>query len=291
MEIVNSGAIMTDGLALARDWMGLLNRGLRLTPVGSSDSHDVTRYIVGQGRTYVRGDDRHPDRIDVARAIDAFAAGRVAVSYGLLAEIDVSGRGPGDLAPGGDLAVRIRVKGPGWTRAERVSLYVNGSPVRDEAVPTGTKTGLKWEATWRLPAPGHDVHLVAVATGPGIREPFWPTAKPYQPGSPDFTPYVLGMSGAVLIDGDGSGTFESAQIYARRELTAAAGNHARLVERLARYDTAVAIQAASLLRAQDAVGFEPAIRAVIRQAAPHVARGMQAYLDAWTASRRGSLQR
>ena len=106
------------------------------------------------------------------------------VSYGLLTEIDVAGRGPGELVrPRGELAVRIRVQGPGWTRAEQVALYVNGTPVREEAIPGGTDAGLKWEATWRLAAPAHDVHVVAVATGPGVTAPYWPTAKPYQPTS------------------------------------------------------------------------------------------------------------
>lgn len=211
MEILNSGAVMSDALALTRAWMGLLNRGLRLTPVGSSDSHDVTRYIVGQGRTYVRCDDRDAGAIDAARAIDSLRRGQVMVSYGLLTEIEVEGRGPGELvASRGDVAVRIRVKGPGWTRADDVALYVNGTRVRHETVPNGDKAGVKWEGTWRLPAPGHDVHLVAVATGPGITAAYWPTAKPYQPTSPEFTPYVLGVSGAVFADADGNGTFESA---------------------------------------------------------------------------------
>ena len=51
MEIVNSGATQNDPLELVRDWFGLLNRGMQVTPVGSSDSHDVARYIVGQGRS------------------------------------------------------------------------------------------------------------------------------------------------------------------------------------------------------------------------------------------------
>ena len=95
MEVVNSGAVMTDALALPRDWMGMLNRGLALTPVGSSDSHDVSRYIVGQGRTYVRCDDRDPGSIDVTQAVESIRRGRTMVSYGLLAEIDVDGKGPG----------------------------------------------------------------------------------------------------------------------------------------------------------------------------------------------------
>ena len=45
---------------LVNDWMALLNRGYRVTPVGSSDSHDVGRHFVGQGRTYIRCDDSDP---------------------------------------------------------------------------------------------------------------------------------------------------------------------------------------------------------------------------------------
>lgn len=285
MEIVNSGAVLSDGLALPADWMGLLNRGLRLTPVGSSDSHDVSRYIVGQGRTYVRCDDRRPDRIDVTAAIDGVRAGRVMVSYGLLAEIDVAGRGPGELvaATGSDLVVRVRVKGPGWTRADRVALYANGVRVREQAI-AGTAAGLKWEGTWRVPAPPHDVHLVAVAIGPGITAPFWPTAKPYQPTSPDFTPYVLGVSGAVFVDVDRSGGFDSALAYAQR-LVSGAPPDRELADRLARHDAAVATQVASLLRAADPATFEARVRALADHVPAPAAAGLRAYLEGWAAGR------
>jgi hypothetical protein len=284
MEIVNSGAVMTDALLLPRDWMGLLNRGVMLTPVGSSDSHDVSRYIVGQGRTYVRCDDRDPGRIDVARATTAVRRGQVMVSYGLLTEIDVEKQGPGELVrTDSDLRVRIRVSGPGWTRAQRVALHVNGAKVREEQIRGGTKAGVKWEATWRLPKPSHDVHLVAIATGPGIAAPYWPTAKPYQPTSVEFTPYVLGLSGAVFVDADGSGQFESAFEYARREVSGV-NEPQRLAARLRSYDAAVATQAASVLRALDPSTFEAKIRGMIDGAAPHVAMGLKAYLDAWAES-------
>jgi hypothetical protein len=281
MEVLNSGAIRSDGLALPRDWMGMLNRGLVLTPVGSSDSHDVSRYIVGQGRTYVRCDDGDPGRIDLNQVTERVRRGQVMVSYGLLAELSVDGKGPGELVEKKeDLNVRIRVKGPGWTRARRVSLYMNGVKIRDAQIATGTNAGVKWDATWRVPRPVHDVHLVAIADGPGIAAPYWPTAKPYQPTSTEFTPYVLGLSGAVFVDADGSGKFESAFEYARRELSAV--NAARpLVERLGSYDTAVAIQAASLLRTQDPATFEARIRSMMQGALPYVANGFTTYLDAW----------
>src|SRR5262249_30140731 len=40
MEVVNSGAQQTDMMRLFHDWFGMLNRGVILTPVSSSDSHD-----------------------------------------------------------------------------------------------------------------------------------------------------------------------------------------------------------------------------------------------------------
>ena len=281
MEVVNSGAVMSDALALPRDWMGLLNRGLRITPIGSSDSHDVSRYIVGQGRTYVRVSDETPGRIDRTLAAARVRAGQVMVSYGLLTEIEVNGRGPGEMTAGrSDLDVRIRVKGPGWSRADRVALYLNGEEVRRADVPGGGKAGLKWEAGWRIPKPAHDVHVVAVAGGPGIAAPYWPTAKPYQPTSIEFTPYVLGLSGAVLVDGDGNGRFDSALHYATREVEASRSDEA-LLARLGAYDTAVAIQAASLLRAADPRGFEARLQAMSRRAPPRVRRGLDAYLEAW----------
>jgi hypothetical protein len=281
MEVVNSGAVMNDPLALPRDWLGLLNRGVRLTPVGSSDSHDVSRFIVGQGRTYVRCDDRDPGRIDPAQAIEAVRKGQVTVSYGLLAEIDVNGHGPGALVPAsGGLAVRVRVKGPAWTRAERVLLFVNGLQVREERIRDGSRPGLKSEQVWRIPAPSHDVHLVAVAVGPGVSAPYWPTAKPYQPTSAQFTPYVLGLTGAVFVDADGSGRFESAYEYAQRVLEPGI-DAASLGVRLAAFDAAVATQAASLVRVRDPDGFERRLEMLASAAAAHVAGGVHTYLQAW----------
>lgn len=280
MEVVNSGAVMSDALALPRDWMGLLNRGVILTPVGSSDSHDVSRYIVGQGRTYVRVENSDPGSIDRTGAIESVRRGHVMVSYGLMTDIDVQGRGPGELAAAaGDLRVRVRVKGPAWSRADRVALYMNGEEVRGAAIRDRGKPGLKWETTWRLPKPRHDVHLVAVARGPGISAAHWPTAKPYQPTTIGFTPYVLGLSGAVFVDADGSGRFESAFEYAQREVSMAPSDQA-LVARLGSYDTAVAVQAGTLLRAADPGRFEPRVHSMIQRAPRHVAHGLKTYLAA-----------
>jgi hypothetical protein len=291
MEVVNSGATQTDPMRLIEDWFGMLNRGQRLTPVGASDSHDVSRYIVGQGRTYIRCPDGDPGRIDVARAARAFAEGRVLVSYGLLADLTVAGRyGPGDLAPaGGDLDVEVRVLGPGWTKATRVALYANGVKAREAEIARRPgepePEGVKWRGTWTLPRMRHDVYLVAVATGPGVTAPHWPTAKPYQPASAEWRPYVLGLTGAVWVDADGSGRFDSAYDYASRVVQSSGGDWAAVVAKLADYDEAVAAQAASLLRARSEDGFDEKARDAIKNASPTVRRGFEAYLRAWAESK------
>ncbi len=212
MEILNSGATQTDVLQLTRDWMIQLNRGHVMTPVGSSDSHDVSRYIVGQGRTYIRVNDRDPGAIDVDAAMEAFVAGRVMVSYGLLVEMTVNERyRSGGLVPhdeeAGEVTVDIHVLRPHWAKADRVQLYQNGKLLREEAITRGANQmpGTLWTGRWSIARPEKDAHLVAIATGPGIDGPWWPMAKPYQPTSPEFSTQTFGCSGAVWIDGDGDG--------------------------------------------------------------------------------------
>ncbi len=288
MEVVNSGATQTDAMRLFHDWMGLLNRGRQVTPVGASDSHDVARYIVGQGRTYIRCDDRDVSRIDVDAAANNFLQGRVMVSYGLLAELTVNGKyGPGELAPAPDdeVQVAVRVLGPHWVQAARVQLFANGKVIREEAIdskaPRDLPTGVKWSGTWTLPKPKHDVHLVATAIGPGVDGAYWKTAKPYQPVSPQWEPHVIGCSGAVWLDADGDGRRTAAYDYAQRRFADSRGELAKLIEGLRDYDEAVAAQAAHQFQSSGGSLLSEASRAVLKTAAPATQEGFRAYLDAW----------
>jgi hypothetical protein len=276
MEVINSGATRTDTLGLVQDWLGLLNAGRRVAPIGASDSHDVSRYILGQGRTYVRCNDSDPGNIDVAAACKSIREGRVLVSYGLLADIRVNDLWTvGDTATGtdGDLAVTVRVLGPSWTSATQVKLYANGRLLRSTDVPEPQRAGTKLETTWKIPRPRHDVQLVAVATGPGVTEPYWPFAKPYQPTSPDYTPTALAVTGAVFIDADASGTFDSPRDYAARILEKTSPQPAAVAEALAEYDDdAVAAQAAAILVERDRATFDAYCDREINAAPPHVQR-------------------
>jgi hypothetical protein len=275
MEVVNSGATQSDPAQLFRDWMGLLNAGRLVTPVGSSDSHDVARHFVGQARTYLRCDDREPGKIDVESAVNNFLQGHVMVSYGLLAEMTVDGKyRSGELAaPAGDtLAVDVRVLRPSWTEADVVQLFANGVLI-DERTPD--------EAQWHLPRLKHDAHLVAIAWGPGINGPWWRTAKPYQPTSTDGETWVMGCSGAIRVDGDGDGRWSSPREYAERLVEAADGDLAKLITDLADYDEAIAAQAAHLFQRSGRSLLAPESTEVLKTASKPVQRGITDYLKAW----------
>lgn len=290
LEVINSGALQSDPLQLFRDWFGLLNRGMSMTPVGASDSHDVARHFVGQGRTYIQCDDRDPSQINVREACQSIRDGRVLVSLGLLAEIEVEERfHPGDLATvEGDLDVRVHVRGPGWSKLSHVTLYMNGVPVRDAEIPEPAAKrdpgGVIWTGAWSLARPRHDVHLAAIATGPGVTEPYWPIPKSYQPTSPDWRPYVLAATGVVRVDADRSGTFTSAFEYAGRAVESSGGNFVALLNTLSEYDEAVAIQAASRLRIAGTNLLSPTSTAALLDAAPAVRRGFDEYITHWKQS-------
>ena len=134
MEVINSGAMQSDPMRLVRDWMALRNRGERIAAVGASDSHDVARFIVGQGRTYIACRDDDVARLDIDAACRALKQGRALVSLGLLTRMTVDDRfGVGDLATklGEMVRVAVEVQGPSWATADRVELFANGVKVRE----------------------------------------------------------------------------------------------------------------------------------------------------------------
>lgn len=213
MEVITSGAMQSDLGLLYRDWFALLNRGHRLAAIASSDSHDVTRFILGQGRTYAAARDDEPGRLDLDEVWESYAKGRLLVSLGLLAQIEVDGRfSVGDLATGLGDAIRVEtvVSGPSWARADQMALYANGQILREARIDDPGKPGEKARIAWEIARPEQDAHLVAVATGPGVTEAFWPIPRPYQPSDPVFVSRVIASTNPVWIDGNGDGRYEVA---------------------------------------------------------------------------------
>ena len=239
MELINSGAVQTDPMELFTDWCGLINHGLHVTPVGCSDSHDVSRYIVGQGRTYIQADDHAPGAINTETALDSFLKGRVIVSYGLLVQLQAKSStnlansiGPGEtlsLTASSDstkptmLEISAKVMAPHWSRPRKLQLFVNGMPkfTADLNPKTGPEQPFAASIAWKIPIEElpHDAWLTAVAIGDGIESPHWPTAKPYQPDSAVFESKTFSCTGPIWLDADGDGKYRSAREYAMELLS------------------------------------------------------------------------
>lgn len=280
LELINSSAQQSDLMAVYRGWFAALNSGQRITGVGSSDGHDVSRYIIGQGRTYIACPDDDPGAIDVAAAVRGLREGRAIVSMGLLPTLTVDDAfGVGDLATGlgPQVEVTITVLGPSWVSASRVALYSNGSLLREASVEsTPGLAPLKGRVRWKVPRPAHDAHWVAIATGPPVTELFWAIPRPYQPRSTSWHPRVVGSTNPVWIDGDGDGRFTPARAYAERIVNAHGENPDDLVRALGSFDEAVAAQAASLCRAAGKDIDSAAFSAALEEGAAQVRRGFDA---------------
>jgi hypothetical protein len=173
---------------------------------------------------------------------------------GLLTRLTVDGKfHEGDLATGlqQHVHVSVTVFGPSWVRATNVALFANGVKI-DEAqlYPHGareeTRSGLQGTATWNIPRPKHDVHLVAIATGPAVTAPFWAIPRPYQPTAPHWEGRVIGSTNPVWLDADGDRQFTSSRAYARQLLSRYQSDRRGLVAALRNFDETVAIQSASL---------------------------------------------
>jgi hypothetical protein len=253
MELVNSSAQQSDYMSVFEDWFALLNAGHRIVAVGSSDGHDVSRYIVGQGRTFIEADDNDVSKIDVDAVCRNFKAGRAYVSMGLLPILTVNDtHRAGSVVTNAPatLKVNVRVLAPSWIAADRVELFANGIKIRTATItsrPRG-EAGVAANVQWEIQRPPHDVHFVAIATGPGNTSPHWPIAKPYQPSSPQWISRVIGAANPVWVDADRDGKFSSARDYAQLLLQRAGGDMPALLASLRSYDEAVAVQAAAAAR-------------------------------------------
>lgn len=250
LEVLTSAAMQTDIHLLYRDWFALLNRGHRIAAIASSDSHDVNRFILGQGRTYVATPDADPAGLNLDSVWRSYHEGRLLLSLGLLANMKVNDRfGVGDLVTElqDTLKVEVTVSGPAWAQADRVELYANGILIQKKEIEDNHQPGVKARDTWDLPRPAHDVHLVAIATGPGVTAPFWEIPRPYQPSTKIFTSRVIGSTNPIWIDADGDGHFSSAHAIAQSLIKRLGHDPEKIKVAALQHDEAVKIQLESLL--------------------------------------------
>ncbi len=113
------------------DWIQLLNTGLRLTGVANTDSHALA-HGAGYQRSYVKSGTDQPAQIDPLAVVEAIKRGQVVMSSGPFMTVTATAGGatvePGaDLtAPGGKVALKVKVQCPNWMDIDRVQVLVNG---------------------------------------------------------------------------------------------------------------------------------------------------------------------
>jgi hypothetical protein len=246
IELINSGAMQSDQMAVVSNWFALLNHGNQITGVGSSDSHDITRYVVGQGRTYFKVPKETQDSLPAALA-DSLKAGRAVASLGLFCEIEkVRWRSSKKQK---QLVVEVSTKGASWMLADRVQLFANGQLVAQTNLfmAASKKGGWRKKHSFTLPAPAHDVYLVAIASGPGIVEPFWQTPRPYQKDTTVWAPRNYGITNPFRVDADQDGNWESPREIAQRLVLENVNNFVGLQRTLSSVDDAVFAQLVELV--------------------------------------------
>ena len=195
MELINTTTLQRDPMYLVTDWFALLNRGVRIGAVGSSDSHTVGD-PVGQGRTYVPSRTDEPSKVDIDEICRGFRELRTTVSMGIYCDLEVdrdprrpdrAARVGATVEPGvdGEIALSLRVASPSWTSPRRAVVFVNGREVeaREIELPVGDDgQRLPLDTTLEFtvrPSTGHDSWIVCAVFGDGIRAPFWPTLNDY----------------------------------------------------------------------------------------------------------------
>lgn len=168
------------------DWMSLLNRGLKLTAVGATDSHTVND-PVGQARTYLKSHTDDISQIDRKEIYHAFTEGRAAVAAGIFANLKLNGQFEmGDLVPAevlidnsqkqtSKMTATLRIAAPSWVRPREAMLYVNGKQVAQKTINSVLNQPTDETLEFSLKLPSHDAYVVAFVLGDGITLPGWTT--------------------------------------------------------------------------------------------------------------------
>jgi hypothetical protein len=184
-----------------KEWFELLNKGLRYTATGNSDSHRLVGHWAGYPRTYVRVPEDLPGHVTAEQVVEAVRAGHAVVSSGPFVTCVVNGSaGPGDLAaaPGGDVTVEVSVRAPEWVDVTQAEVWANGKQVAIKKARPPRPAELA-RISWQLPLRfERDTWVVVIAYGTRTLENVIP-GKPALP---------IGFTNPVFVDVDENGKFD-----------------------------------------------------------------------------------
>lgn len=198
MEVISFGWANETKQSVA-DWFALLNRGLRITATGNSDSHTIFGREVGWARTYVCVDDDTPYRLDVGAFIRALRSGCATVSAGPFLTIR-----SGAVQMGGTLTaeratfeIQVRLQAASWIPTDQLELYVNG--VLERTIALQGTAPVRFDDAIRLTCKS-DCYVVAIARSERRLPPVvtsWRRRKPRP----------IALTNPIYVDADGDGRY------------------------------------------------------------------------------------
>jgi len=216
-EVVQPANETPDFFYALEDWMSLLNRGLKLTAVGATDSHTVND-PVGQARTYLKSHTDDISQIDRKEIYRAFTEGRAAAAAGIFANLKLNGQyNMGDLVPAKALknssknqrskvTATLRVAAPSWVRPREAMIYVNGKQVAQKTIDSTLNRPTDQTLEFSIELPPHDAYIVAFVLGDGITLPGWTT----------YGKATQAITNPIFIDVDGDSKYSAPRTTAKR---------------------------------------------------------------------------
>lgn len=194
--------------SVKRDWFNMMNRGIRKTGIGNSDSHTVTKAIAGVPRSYIMSSTDIPNDIDENELTENIKSQKVSVACGLFPQIMINGQnaiGETYSSKAAPIQLQLKVQAASWISCSKAELVQNGVVVQEfDLKRSGNAVCL--DTIVRV-APQIDSWYILIAYGDKAMYPMvGEIDRPIKP---------LGFTNAVWIDADGDDEILSVFDYAK----------------------------------------------------------------------------
>ena len=199
---VMSGRRMDEWRRVMHDWFHLLNRGLRITATGGSNSHVWLMEEPGYPRMYLLLDQDSPEQISEQAIRESLLNQRVFITSGPLVDFTVEGQPLGSTVAikHSYVDIKVRVLAASWDDVSEVLIFANGKEALRIPVQGRANTDVvRFDKQLRLPI-SHDVWLVVLVKGArAIALPRGePARKPLLP---------MALTNPIWVDQDGDGRY------------------------------------------------------------------------------------
>ncbi|MEJ7732016.1 MAG: PHP domain-containing protein [Polyangiaceae bacterium] len=223
------------------DWFRWLERGLRPTQLGSSDSHNLGKEP-GFPRTWFRSPTDSPRALSIGDAVASLRGGHALASYGPFVRASIGDKTFGDVVQtsvGREVELLLDVATASWFGVDRVEVYVNGRIVRELRPNEGKAALLDVHGKVTIEVPERDSWVVIIAMGLEddstmrpvsldvpygevqlsvlaarafglIDSPTVQSVFPPEPVVPDWSPiFAYAVTNPIYLDVDGNGEYDA----------------------------------------------------------------------------------